>query len=305
MGLNPLLKRALFLWALPVLVISTTVNIAYAFDLFSSLPMITEDTARYFFSASFQGLAAIMGLLFIAFVFVYERLERRVDDLRGGIPAIVGQIRGAGFSCGDGSRLDEGLLASLRTATGGTLANYRMTFSEELKRLTTGESPRWPIESFRGWEKNAHKLVETYDAASSFFSELRSAEKKLALAMTMLVESIAPLALPLIVSLSSLALIDMMSIVTVSELVVMTLVQAVYGFLWLLKQIMNWTVSSIVHTMPSQASFAHEPGINEFRVDLELELRAVEDALIELEGAFARRPVDATEDGRHKVSKVT
>lgn len=301
MHLNPPLKRALLLWALPVLVISAAINIAYAFDLVSGLPMITEDTARYFFSASFQGLAAIMGLLFIAFVFVYERLERRVDDLRGGIPAIVEQIRGAGFSYRDGSLLDEELLESLRTATSGTLRNYKMTFSEELKRLTTGEAPRWPIESFRGWEKNAHKLVKTCDAASSFFRELNSAEKKLGLAMTMLAESIAPLALPLIVSLSCLALIDMMSIVTVSELVVMTLVQAVYGFLWLLRQITNWTISSITRSITSQASIEFELDINESRTQLELELRAVEDALDELEGALAPGSATAVGNGGHEV----
>lgn len=41
---------------------------------------IPSDVGKWFFSAVFQGVAAVIGLSFVAFVFIFERIERGINE---------------------------------------------------------------------------------------------------------------------------------------------------------------------------------------------------------------------------------
>lgn len=248
-----------------MLIVSIAVPAAYGSKFLTGLPQTTLDTARYTFSSIAQGLAAIMGLLFISFVFVYERLERKFAELQDEIPNWISEINKSdlGVRINDLYGVDETTIREVLKPIFEGLKNSAANLVEEWTNIDSGGKPRHTEKDIANLVQNADRSFEAFAEMCSNLEKLDSAKKSLAFTGGSFFASIAPLALPFSFSLICLQLIDSMTSSQISKFSTITVIWSLYGFLWLVYIVWEWTRQSIETSIPARRPGAEDADLSE------------------------------------------
>lgn len=268
MGLRSTISAFLKSWVTHVValvIVSQVIAILYEnplrFEDDSSLP-------KYFFSATFQGLAAILGLSFIGFIFVYERQEAdvkqvherlhndtlRMYDLGTGIPPM---------NFYDDERLLSNLTA-IATSYGNSL-KVVMAHSESIK-------PSAEIGPPPGDVKTAVKNLQRYDKVMGqvmidlrWLHSARIAQKR---SFLFFGSAISPALVPLCGSIVLLTLSDGFSeeSIAMTAGILSVLFLSVYAIVRLVRSVVMW-VRDLYRS--GEISYIEWPEVMKLKDDME------------------------------------
>jgi len=101
-----------------------------------------SDIGKWFFSAAFQGIAAILGLSFVTHVFIFERLERGVnesrEELRRSLPSLCNRLNTYVEPDSNPDNVDNILPAVI-----GQMREHANILHSEAEKIRNGQKSEW------------------------------------------------------------------------------------------------------------------------------------------------------------------